>query len=94
MCGMLGVEVPGQRKEQQTQTVIVWLLKTHFFLRKIWPKGPRDQALLAPLSDPLNNTYYMHLLIACSLYYDFFSLGNGMKGIGVSTSSPVAEAGI
>ena len=27
----MGVEVPGHRPQQLTQTVIVWLLKTHFF---------------------------------------------------------------
>ena len=31
-CGALGAEVPEQRQEQLTQTLIVRLLKTHFCL--------------------------------------------------------------
>ena len=31
-CGTLGAEVPGHRKEQLTQTLIVRLLETHLFL--------------------------------------------------------------
>ena len=30
-CGALGAEVPGHRQQQLTQTLIVRLLKTHFF---------------------------------------------------------------
>ena len=30
-CVVLGVEVPGHRQQQLTQTLIVCLLKTHFF---------------------------------------------------------------
>ena len=31
-CGALGAEVPGHRQEQLMQTLIVRLLKTHFYL--------------------------------------------------------------
>ena len=30
-CAVLGAEVPGHRQQQLTQTLIVRLLKTHFF---------------------------------------------------------------
>ena len=33
-CAALGVEVPGHRQEQLTQTLIVRLLKTHFFTHR------------------------------------------------------------
>ena len=41
-CGALGGEVPGHRKEQLMQTLIVRLLKTHLFLllRKLEEPGP------------------------------------------------------
>merc|ERR1712198_804814 len=34
MCVALGAEVPGHRQQQLTQTLIVRLLKTHFFLHR------------------------------------------------------------
>ena len=30
-CAVLGADVPGHRQQQLTQTLIVHLLKTHFF---------------------------------------------------------------
>ena len=33
MCAALGAEVPGHRKQQLTQTLIVRLMKMHFFTR-------------------------------------------------------------
>ena len=49
MCVALGVEVPGHRKEQLTQTLIVHLLKTHLFLALQKLEGPAPQPL-APLA--------------------------------------------
>ena len=42
MCVALGVEVPGHRKEQLTQTLIVHLSETHLFLLlgKLGGPGP------------------------------------------------------
>ena len=42
-CGELGAEVPGQRQQQLTQTLIVRLLKPHFLHRSLIVKSQQNR---------------------------------------------------
>ena len=45
-CAALGVEVPGHRQQQLTQTLIVRLLKTHFFTLILEKKSQQNRTEL------------------------------------------------
>ena len=47
-CAALGAEVPGHHQQQRTQTLIVRLLKTHFFQRSLTEKSHHNTIATRP----------------------------------------------
>ena len=73
-CGELGANIPGQHQEKLMQTLIVRLLKTHFFAPIFDVKSQQNiiELVTRPDKNLVSDAYYLSLgphLLLNEIYY-------------------------